>query len=101
MSIFISALISLWGGLIATLQKLTDITMNTKLLHIEIIKDLLSSMAAGFIAYSMGMWGEWNIWMLASALLIAGYGGSRILDALLNRTIKQIENTNVTTNHSE
>jgi len=99
-SVCISGAISLWGGMIATLQKLSDITLKKKLLKVEVLKDLLASIAAGFVAYSLGMWGEWNVWLLATALLIAGYGGSKILDALLNLTIKKIENADVTTDYS-
>lgn len=99
-SVLISGLLSFWGGLIATLQKMTDLTVEQKMIKTAIFKDLLASIAAGFIAYNLGMWGEWNVWLLATALLVAGYGGSRILDALLNLTIRKIEGTDVISNYS-
>lgn len=94
-SISISAAISVWGGLISTLQKLNSISEQSKSLKIEVFKDLLASIAAGFIAYAFGMWSNWNVWLLAIMLLIAGYGGSKVLDAVLNLTIKKIESTDV------
>ena len=94
-SIGISAAISIWGGLISTLQKLNSLTEQAKSLKIEVAKDMLASIASGFIAYAFGMWSNWNVWLLAIMLLVAGYGGSKVLDTILNVTIKKIENTDV------
>lgn len=90
-SILISGALSLWGGLIATLQKVNEAQVSFRSLKLELLKDLLASSAAGFCAYAFGAMSQANVWLVAIGLLVAGYGGSKLLDALLRVTIARIE----------
>lgn len=86
-AIGISMLLSVWGGLIATLGKLNRIhpdephPRQVRSLYVELVKDLLASTGAGFIAFLTGMSQSLNIYVLCILLFGAGYAGTKVIDA--------------------
>lgn len=86
-AIGISMLLSIWGGLIATLGKLNRVhpdephPRQVRSLYIELIKDLLASTGAGFIAFLTGTAQSVNIYVLCILLFGAGYAGTKVIDA--------------------
>lgn len=85
-SIAVATIISIWGGMAATLGRIARAEEKIYL-PVIIAKDVLVSTIIGVIVYSLGAWREWNVWELAIVLLLAGYGGSRVLDMLLDRWV--------------
>lgn len=80
------------SGTAATLTKLTK-THDPNLpppppiknLPLEIVKDAVTSFAAGVFAFLVTSWWEGvDFWMQAIIIFIAGYGGSRALESVFN-----------------
>ena len=87
-AIGISMLLSVWGGLIATLSKLNTLAPDdtpagrqVRSIYVELIKDLLASTGAGFISFAVGMSHNVDIYGLCVLLFAAGYAGTRVIDA--------------------
>lgn len=79
-SIAIAGAIAMWGGMAATLGRLERAAAKLSIVA-ALLKDAFLSGTAGVIVYAVGAWREWSVWEVAVVLLLAGYGGSRTLDA--------------------
>lgn len=89
-AVLIAGGIAAWGGLVVTLNRITD-EMSLKVFGIWLLKDVVSAVVAGWFIFFVGGWAGWNIWFQAVSLLAAGYGGTRVLDAASKRLIKGIK----------
>lgn len=77
--------LSVVGGVAGTLVKLTKPDILVKNLALEIAKDSMSSLVVGLLTFFFSSW--WtgvSYWLQAGLILIAGYGGSRVLDVMLD-----------------
>ena len=87
--IAIGVLLALWGGITRTAERALEASKAARDnppgdfdLRSELIKDLIVSSGIGFLIFAVGSWQEWGIWMLGSALWLAGYLGTRLLAGL-------------------
>lgn len=88
-SIAVAGLIALWGGMAATLGRLATAQERLPIAFV-IAKDLFASATVGAGFYGVGASYQWGVWQLAVVLLVAGYGGSRVLDAALDKLLDMI-----------
>lgn len=72
--------ISVVGGSASTLTKIARPDIVVKSLVLEICKDLVCSVAAGMLLFLFTSWWTWNFWGQATMILMAGYGGAKVLD---------------------
>lgn len=90
-SVLISGGIAMWGGLVVTLNRLDETGADWSHFWKWLTKDLVSAMVAGWLMFFIGGWLVWNVWLIAFSLLAAGYGGTRMLDAVTKKFISKIE----------
>ena len=85
--IAVGVLLALWGGVTRTAERALEANKSARsaaeavefqLLH-ELAKDLIVSSGIGFLVFAIGAWQEWGVWLLGSALWLAGYLGTRFL----------------------
>lgn len=93
-SVAIAGGIAAWGGLVVTLNRLTNEMLPTEFVK-WFVRDVISAMVAGWFVYFVAGWAGWNVWFQALVLLAAGYGGSKILDAAAKRLLKGIKEAEV------
>ena len=72
--------ISVIGGSASTLTKIARPEVVVKSLVLEISKDMVCSVAAGMLLFLFTSWWTWNFWGQATMILLAGYGGGKVLD---------------------
>jgi len=72
--------ISVVGGSASTLTKIARPDVVVRSLALEISKDMVCSIAAGMLLFLFTSWWTWNFWGQATMILLAGYGGSKVLD---------------------
>lgn len=72
--------ISIVGGSASTLTKIARPDVVVRSLVLEIAKDFVCSVAAGLLVFLFTSWWTWNFWGQATMILLAGYGGSKVLD---------------------
>lgn len=73
------------GGATGTLVKLTKRDVVIVNMVLEIAKDTMASIVVGLLAYFATNWWEGiNLWAQAVLILLGGYGGSKVLDVLLD-----------------
>lgn len=72
--------ISFVGGSASTLTKIARPDIAVRSLTLEICKDMVCSVAAGLLIFLFTSWWTWNFWGQAAMILLAGYGGSKVLD---------------------
>lgn len=84
--------LSFIGGLASTLQKLAAQTPAMRSLWLEISKDLVVSLVAGLLAFFASEWLDFQAVLEAGVITLAGYGGSRVLDRLLDRALREVDN---------
>lgn len=72
--------ISVVGGSASTLTKIARPDVVVRSLILEIVKDFVCSIAAGLLVFLFTSWWTWNFWGQATMILLAGYGGSKVLD---------------------
>jgi len=87
--IFIGVMLALWGGITRTAERALEASKaardnppGTFDLRGELFKDLIVSSGIGFLIFAVGSWQEWGVWLLGSALWLAGYLGTRLLAGL-------------------
>jgi hypothetical protein len=83
--------LSFIGGLASTLQKLAVQAPAVRSLWLEIVKDLVVSLVAGLLAFFVSEWLNFEAVLEAGAITLAGYGGSRVLDRLLDRALRTVD----------
>ena len=90
--IVIGACIAAWGGATATLGRYLAATYEQKtfLWKPEVIRDGAVSVSVGSGAYMAGWSYELSAPMLGLTLLLAGYGGTRVLSAAVERMLSAL-----------
>jgi hypothetical protein len=77
--------LSVVGGIAGTLVKLTKRDTVVKHLSLEIAKDFMASLVVGLLTFFFTSWWEGvSYWLQAGLIMLAGYGGSKVLDLLLD-----------------
>lgn len=94
-AIALTLVLSLLGGVANTLQKLARVDAPpVRSVTLEVAKDLVVGVVAGLAAFFISEWMEWKWALEALAVTLAGYGGSRVLDAVLNRGLREVDRGN-------
>jgi hypothetical protein len=90
--IAVGAAIAAWGGATATLGRYLAATYDQKpfLWRPEVIRDGAVSVSVGSGAYMAGWAYELSAPMLGLTLLLAGYGGTRVLSAAAERFLSAL-----------
>jgi hypothetical protein len=71
------------GGVVGTLNKITNPNIVVQRVWLEVLKDLMSSLLAGMLAFFFTSWMPISFWIQAALITLAGVGGSKILDRML------------------
>ena len=87
LSILIAGLIAIWGGLTRT----TTRKLTREELAIQAFKDGFVAAGCGFLAFNLAMWAQFNIWLMASFIYIAGWLGARFLSAVGDRFLEAVK----------
>jgi hypothetical protein len=82
-AVAISLLLSLIGGAAYTASKVASPNVRIKSVPAEVLKDVLTSVVAGFVTFCIGSFMEWPPVIQAGLITLAGYGGSRVLEPML------------------
>lgn len=90
-AVAIAVVLSLLGGAGATLQKMASPETVIKSLRIEVSKDIVISLLAGLVTYSICAWQEVPLLLQPACIALAGYGGSRILERYLAAGLNRID----------
>ena len=90
-AVAIAVVLSLLGGAGATLQKMASPETVIKSLRIEVSKDIVISLLAGLVTYSVCAWQEVPLLLQPACIALAGYGGSRILERYLAAGLNRID----------
>ena len=77
--------------LVRMLQKIANPEFVVRSVPLEIAKDILASVVAGLITYSICAWQEFPLLLQPACITIAGYGGSRVLERYLAVGIARID----------
>ncbi|MFM0608688.1 phage holin family protein [Paraburkholderia sediminicola] len=85
----ISCLLAIIGGAAYTASKLAAPDVQVKSVSAEVVKDLLTSVVAGFCVFCLGSYMEWPSVVQAGLITLAGYGGSRVLEPMLAALISR------------
>lgn len=90
--IAVGALIAAWGGATATLGRYLAATYEQRpfLWRPEMVRDGAVSVSVGGGAYLAGLSYELSAPMLGLLLLLAGYGGTRVLSAAVERMLSAL-----------
>ncbi len=83
--------LSLIGGAAATLQKIANPEFVVKSVPLEVVKDILASVVAGLVTYSVCAWQELPLLLQPAFITVAGYGGSRVLERYLAAGMNRID----------
>lgn len=90
-AVAVAILIALIGGSAAHLAKIAHPDVVIKSVLLESLKDMMASLSAGLATFFVLAWRESPPLLTAGCILIAGYGGSRILDRALGAGLSQID----------
>lgn len=72
------------GGAAGTLTKIARPDLVVRHLALEIAKDIVASLVAGLLVFFFTSWiDDFNFWLQAALVTLAGYGGSKVLDIAL------------------
>lgn len=71
------------SGSAATLIKVARPDVVVRSLALEVTKDLVSSVVAGMLMFFVTSWREVPLWPQLGLILVAGYGGTKVLDLAL------------------
>jgi len=95
--IALGVLLALWGGLTRTAERALEASKAARDnppgdfdLWVELGKDLIVSSGIGFLMFAIGSWQEWGVWLLGSALWLAGYLGTRLLAGLAEAALAYV-----------
>ena len=101
LQIAMAGVISLWGGVGRTAVRALEAAQMARAtppvdsgFHLgrELRTDLILSSGIGMIIYTIGAHHEWNTWLLAPALWLGGYMGTKFLDTLIEQARKLFSN---------
>lgn len=77
--------LSVVGGATGTLVKLTKKEVVIVNMMLEVAKDTMASLVVGLLAFFFTSWWEGiSLWAQAGLILLGGYGGSKVLDVMLD-----------------
>jgi hypothetical protein len=90
--IAVGAAIAAWGGATATLGRYLAAVYEERTFHWkpEVVRDGAVSVSVGSGAYLAGWSYELSAPMLGLTLLLAGYGGTRVLSAAVERMLSSV-----------
>lgn len=91
-AVAIAMVLAMIGGAAYTSQKIAAIDVVVKSIPAEIIKDVLTSLVAGLCMFFAGAWREWPLFPHCILITVGGYGGSRVLEPMLDIVINAIKN---------
>lgn len=96
--IALGVLLALWGGVTRTAERALEASKAAREkppgdfdLWSELFKDLIVSSGIGFLMFAIGSWQEWGVWLLGSALWLAGYLGTRLLAGLAEAALTHLQ----------
>lgn len=72
-------------GSAATLIKVARRDIIIKNLPLEILKDLVCSVAAGMLVFAFTSWIGLSMWPQFGLIMLAGFGGTQVLDVALSK----------------
>lgn len=78
------AVLSVLGGMAATLPKIINPAVQIRNLSLEIAKDVVCSFVAGLIVFFIAIWFTWPWSMTCLLILLGGAGNAKFLDMALN-----------------
>ncbi|MCX7283890.1 MAG: hypothetical protein NTX28_07575 [Novosphingobium sp.] len=76
-------MLSFIGGMAGTLNKICSPDIVVKRVWVEVAKDLFSSLLAGLLVFFLTSWWSTVFWGQAILITLAGAGGSRVVDRML------------------
>lgn len=79
------AVLSILGGMAATLPKVINPSIIISNLWGEILKDVVFSLLAGIIVFFIAIWWEWPWPQTCLAVLLSGAGNAKFLDMVINK----------------
>jgi len=90
--IVVGILISAWGGATATLGRYVAATYDGNPFHWkgEVVRDSAVSVSVGLGSYLAGWSWQLSPPMMGLTLILAGYGGTRVLSAALERALSNL-----------
>lgn len=68
------------GGAAGTLNKIANPNNNVRSVWLEVLKDMVCSLAAGMLVFFFVSSTPLSFWLQAAFITLAGVGGSRVLD---------------------
>lgn len=83
--------LSLIGGAAATLRKIASPELVITNMRLVIASDMLMSVVAGLVTYSVIAWQEFPLLLQPGCITIAAFGGSRVLDRYLGAGLARID----------
>ena len=99
----VAGIISLWGGVGRTAVRAIedaqerldkpDVVTGFRLKS-ELAKDLVVSSGIGFVVYLFGVHQDWSAWLLAPALWVAGYTGTKLLSGMSDAVLSYVGTVN-------
>ena len=90
-AVAVAVVIALVGGAGATLRKIAEPNVQIHSLKLVVASDMASSMLVGLATFFLCAWREAPPLLAAVCILVAGYGGSRVLDRYLAIGLTQID----------
>jgi hypothetical protein len=78
------AVLSILGGMAATLPKIINPAVIIINVWGEIIKDVIFSLLAGIILFLVAVWWEWPWPQTCLAIILGGAGNAKFIDMVLN-----------------
>jgi hypothetical protein len=78
--------LSALGGAGATLVRMTSVTAPiVRNLPLEIARDVVCSILAGFLGFLLSSWYKWEVWYPTAIIItVSGFGGSKVLEIYLD-----------------
>lgn len=83
------------GGLASTLQKFSNPRIRVYRVWVEICKDMVTSVVAGMLAFFLAEQTKSPVMLEATVITVAGWAGSKYLDAVTLRILNKVPSLNV------
>lgn len=90
-AVAVAVALSLIGGAASTLNKIANPEHVVTNMTLEVVRDIVSSVVAGVITYSVCAWQELPLMIQPAIITIAGFGGSRVLERYLSAGMSRID----------
>ncbi|CAJ3202197.1 Uncharacterised protein [Burkholderia pseudomallei] len=86
----ITVILSSIGGAASTLQKLSN-AEDLSRWKLHVARDMVSSIAAGLLMFFIAESFRWDSAQEAAAITVAGYGSSKLFDAVMTRILQKVD----------